>query len=360
MLDSKTTTEGGFHDSPRQDDVSLGAKAHSTDWAMPPETRSPLLLEGTEPLSNRQHIVGAVSLVGLGLASFFMVFTYMDGLTSDIAQTASAASAASSAFDSVSLIAKSAIVVDLNSGRVLYEKSADTQLPLASLTKVPLALAVAEVLAPERRVEIPYNTGFTEGGQRLLKGERWRVRDIMHYALVASSNESAQILAEYADNDLHALYASSTPGSAALWRMNDLAQSLGLQSTYFLNVSGLDIDESTSGSYGTARDVAKLFAYAATVRPELFDGTTRDGLLLIDASGGTTTAFNTNEALGQIPGLIMGKTGFTDLAGGNLAIVFDTGLSQPVVAVVLGSTIDARFADMRLLVDRTLQAIAQE
>jgi D-alanyl-D-alanine carboxypeptidase len=242
----------------------------------------------------------------------------------------------------------------------LFEKNADAQLPLASLTKVPLALVVSEVLPASRVLEIPYNTAFTEGAQRLLKGEKLTVRDVMHFSLVASSNESSQILAEYADAELRLLYASSTPGEAALSRMNDLARSLGLTRTYFRNVSGLDIDETESGAYGSARDMARLFAYAATARPELFDGTTRDGLLLIDAGGQTTTAFNTNQALGSIPGLIMGKTGFTDLAGGNLAIVFDVGLSQPVVAVVLGSTIDGRFSDMRSLVDRTLKAISEE
>ncbi len=326
---------------------------------MPPQTPNPLPPEGTEPLSQKQHIIGAVSLVGLGLAAFFMVFTYMDGLTPAATQTAAAASAPT-AYDGLSIAAKSAIVVELNTGRVLFEKNADEQLPLASLTKVPLALAVSEVLAPEMIIEISYNTGFTEGGQRLLKGEKWQVRDVLHYALVASSNESAQILAEYAEADLGKLYASSTPGSVALWRMNDLAKSLGLSRTYFLNVSGLDVDESQSGAYGTAREVAKLFAYAATVHSEIFDGTTRGGLLLTDTAGQTTTAFNTNQALGHIPGLIMGKTGFTDLAGGNLGIVFDVGLSQPVVAIVLGSTIDGRFTDMRALVDRTLSAIAEE
>jgi D-alanyl-D-alanine carboxypeptidase len=48
----------------------------------------------------------------------------------------------------------------------------------------------------------------------------------------------------------------------------------------------------------------------------------------------------------------MGKTGFTDLAGGNLAIVFDVGLAHPVVAVVLGSSEEGRFSDMQKLVDR--------
>ena len=72
---------------------------------------------------------------------------------------------------------------------------------------------------------------------------------------------------------------------------------------------------------------------------------------------GKTSAFNTNEALGELPGLIMGKTGITDLAGGNLGIVFEVSPNHPVVAVVLGSTRDGRFEDMKKLVARTQETI---
>lgn len=302
--------------------------------------------------------MGAITLGLVGVAAFFFAYSYFEGIVPNTSQTASAAHEPT-VFDNISISADAAIVIELNSGAVLYEKNADTQLPLASLTKVPLALAVSEVLSPDQIIQIPYNTAFTEGGQRLLAGEQWRVQDVLHFTLVASSNEGADILAAEADDRLVALYASSTPGSAALWRMNDLAKSLGLSHTYFLNVSGLDESMSQSGSYGSARDMAKLFAYAATARPEIFAGTARDGLLLQDQAGQTTAAFNTNQALGQIPGLIMGKTGFTDLAGGNLAVVFDVGLSQPVVAVVLGSSRDGRFSDMRILVDATIEHITR-
>lgn len=299
---------------------------------------------------------GAVALALLGVAAFWLVFAYLGTSPSPTGQAAAAARV-SSALDSVSIGARAAIVVDLNSGAVLYEKNADVQLPLASLTKVPLALAVSEVLSPDATITIPYDTAFTEGGQKLLKGEQWRIRDVLHFTLIASSNEGAQILAGEADDRLFTLYPSSTRKTAALWRMNDLARSLGLSRTYFLNVSGLDESATQSGAYGTARDMAKLFAYAATARPEIFAGTTKDGLLLVDGAGQTTAAFNTNELLGQIPGLIMGKTGYTDLAGGNLGIVFDAGLSQPVAVIVLGSTRDGRFSDVRTLVGAAQGAI---
>ena len=58
---------------------------------------------------------------------------------------------------------------------------------------------------------------------------------------------------------------------------------------------------------------------------------------------------NTDEALSYVPGVIVSKTGYTDLAGGNLAIIDDVGLMHPVALVVLGSSYDGRFTDMNLL-----------
>lgn len=330
---------------------------------MPPETpQTPAPEPATQaeiapvPL---QRTMGLSSLGLIGVAAFFFVFAYMDSFAAPEAQVASAATQPSDAFAGVSIDADAAIVVNLASGAVLFEKNADVQLPLASITKVPLALAVSEVLSLDESLVMPYDTSFTIGGQRFLRGEKWKVRDVMHYTLIASSNEGAQVLAELADAKLRAFYPVPDGEPAALWRMNDLAKNLGLNATYFRNVNGLDRSATEAGAYGSARDMAKLFAYAANARPDVFAGTTRDGLLLEDSTGATTAAFNTNEVLGEIPGLILGKTGYTDLAGGNLAVVFDAGLSQPIAVVVLGSSLDGRFTDTRTLVERALTAIAQ-
>ena len=69
------------------------------------------------------------------------------------------------------------------------------------------------------------------------------------------------------------------------------------------------------------------------------------------------TATNTNEVVGSIPGLIASKTGFTDLAGGNLVVAFDAGINRPVIISVLGATKDGRFTDMEMLVNASLRAL---
>lgn len=309
------------------------------------------------------YVYAICILILLGVLSFVLAFSYMSAsLTDPEAQAAAAAQAAapSRAYDGLALTADAAIVIDLTTGQTLYAKNADTQLPLASLTKVATALAVSEVLDPKSTITIPYDTAPPGSYQRLGKGETWEVWKVINFTLVASSNEGAEILASAADRAIRAKYSGAPDHDATLWRMNRLASELGLTHTYFLNASGLDVSTTQSGAYGSARDVAHLLAYAASTSPEVFAGTTQGGLLLASEEGQKTSAINTNEALGAIPGLILGKTGYTDLAGGNLGIVFDVGLAHPVVAVVMSSTREGRFTDMKSLVGATRRAITGE
>ncbi len=301
--------------------------------------------------------IAAVVLLSLTGAALFEQSRTPDGHPA--VQTAASA-AAQDAFADISLKAKSAIVVDMKGSATLYAQNPDVQLPLASLTKIPLALVVREALPEDAVITIPRDTAPPGSAERLVKGEKWRVQDIIDFTLIASSNGGAEILAEAADEAVLSHYRDAPQGKAVLWRMNDLARELGLTHTYFLNVSGLDESTTLAGSYGSARDIATLFAYAASAHPSVFNGTTEGGVLLTSANGrGKTAAYNTNEALGDIPGIVMGKTGFTDLAGGNLAVVFEVSPAHPFVAVVLGSTREGRFDDMRELLERTRQVVAQ-
>lgn len=262
------------------------------------------------------------------------------------------------AFSNLSLSAKAAVVLDFIDGRVLYALNPETQLPLASLTKIPLVLVVSEALTAEAVITIPPISTPQESTERLKPGEHWRVQDIIDLTLVASSNVGAEILAEAANAAIASHYPDAPERDPTLWRMNTLMRDLGFTQTYFLNVSGLDISAALSGAYGSAIDVARLMAYAYQKNQQLFASTARNELLLASASGTKTiSVVNTNAIRGAIPGLIMGKTGYTDLAGGNLAIVFDVGLAHPVAAVVLGSTYEGRFADIKKLVIATRAAL---
>lgn len=301
-----------------------------------------------------------------GFATLFFVFAasavfttaYLSG-TQPVAQPALAASAIAvetipppspAAFNGITLTAKSAIVVDITTNTAIFEKEPDIQWPLASLTKVPLTLAVIEVLEPDEIVVIPYDTKPIGAPSRLPQNSRWRAQDLIDLTLAASSNEGADILAAAADDELRMRYPQAPQGGAAVWRMNSITRQIKLPHTYFLNPTGLDESSTQSGAYGTARDMATLFAYAASSSPSRFAATARPSVAITSLEGETATANNTDEALDAIPRLILGKTGYTDLAGGNLAIVFRTSAGHVMAAVVLGSTQQGRFTDMKALV----------
>lgn len=257
--------------------------------------------------------------------------------------------AAEFAADAPEIRARAAVVYDITRDTFIYERNADAQLALASLTKIMLALVATREIPADTTVSITPEALKTEGDTGLRVGERWKLQDLIDATLIASSNDGAQALA-------------LAVGQGDAWKtviaMNKLARAVDLPSMYFLNPTGLDESNTQAGAYGSAKDFARLLAYALKNQPDLLDGTARDGMLITSDSGIEHTAINTNEALGQIPGLIAGKTGTTDLAGGNLAVVFDMSIGRPIAIVVLGSTYEGRFEDVRTLVHlarKTLQ-----
>lgn len=285
---------------------------------------------------------------------------YIFPLESTESQVAAAATTYNP-YENMTLSATSAIVIDLTNGKTLYSLNPDTQLPLASLTKIALALAVSEVLPPDGILPTTREITSAGGAQILPAGELWRVQDIIDAVLVTSSNNGAELLAEAANEFLHARFPEVPDDNATLWRMNALAQELGLKQTYFLSVNGLDVSETLASAYGSARDMATLFTHAFEAKPAVFSGTAREESSFTSINGAQgSVARNTNELAGIIPGLIMGKTGFTDLAGGNLVVIFEVGIVHPIVAVILGSTQEGRFEDMQKLVNVTRFLIATE
>ncbi|MBI5004251.1 D-alanyl-D-alanine carboxypeptidase [Candidatus Kaiserbacteria bacterium] len=327
------------------------------------------IIHGAGPGPSAISSIGTLSLALIFTASTVFTVSYLQtnadtaskkDVGNQVAAAAVPVQIAPAAFASTTLQASAAYVLDVTDNHILYSLNPDAQLPLASITKVPMALVVSEVLTPEMRLVIPRDTGYPASPDRLITGDTWRIGDVIDLTLAASSNDGAEILAEAANESLRAKYPLAPIGgatSATLWRMNDLAKQLGLSKTYFLNVSGLDESTTQSGAYGSARDVATLFAYAASTSPRLFAGTTQSSFSLMSLNGATATAINTDKALNAIPGIIMGKTGYTDLAGGNLAIVFEPVPGHRVIAVVLGSTETGRFEDMKKLVAATQDTI---
>ena len=257
-------------------------------------------------------------------------------------------------FAGISLRGKAAYVWDIKNQRALYKKEESKQLPLASVTKLMTALLANEVLEESKNVEIDTLSIRQDGDSGLFEGEVFDRLSLSDLVLMSSSNDGAFALAAAAGNAL-------IPGSGAgtfVDAMNIRAKEIGLSDTYFKNPTGLDISLTEAGAYGTARDVAFLMEYIVQNHPEILAFTQDDQARVYSQNGNYHDAENTNHYVDEIPGLIGSKTGYTDLAGGNLVVAFNAGLDRPIVAVVLGSTQQERFSDIIKLVEESQQYAA--
>lgn len=258
-------------------------------------------------------------------------------------------------FEGITLTAKSAYVWDINTQKALFKKEESKQLPLASVTKLMTALVAHEILDESDTVRIDELSIRQDGFSGLSEGETFDRMSLTDLVLISSSNDGAFALAAAAGNAL----LPNSGATSFVTAMNVRAKEIGLLETYFKNPTGLDISEQEGGAYGSARDVAFLMEYILRNEPDILTYTKEEEAHVYDQAGTLHDAENTNYFVDQIPGLIGSKTGYTDLAGGNLVIAFNAGLDRPIVVVVLGSTQHDRFTDTLKLVEEAREYIAQ-
>ncbi len=247
-------------------------------------------------------------------------------------------------FFATSLKAKSAFVWDIKNQKVLFAKNANDVLPLASITKIMTADVASELLSPTSTISIEVGDLAQDGDTGLFLNERWTFKKLLNFTLSISSNDGASAIA-------------NTASSNFVEKMNEKAQLLGLSSMQFFNPTGLDESITRSGAYGSAADVAKLFSYTLQNHPEIFEATRYATFTTSSLDNFKHTATNTDEEINNIPGIIGSKTGYSDLAGGNLAIIYDAGVNYPIIVVVLGSTYNDRFTDVLSLIKATNQTL---
>lgn len=251
---------------------------------------------------------------------------------------------------SIQISGRAAIIVDLSSGQTLYSQNADSSLPLASLTKLLTMYEAQSVLSPTSVITISSTSLAQDGDYGLTEGEQFSYADLARFALVASSNDAAEAIAEA---------AGAVRNENEQQLMQEAVQSAGLLHTQAANGTGLDIDTTEAGAYGSARDVAKLAALFLKTAPSLSAATTRTAVSITSLTGTPHSLSNTNPDVKNMSGLLLSKTGYTDLAGGNLAVVFDAGINHRIAIVVLGSTRDGRFTDVEKLMQATRLSLQQ-
>ncbi len=346
----------------------------TTDTGEVMVTESPSVEDVSEeiplPLSSEENRVPTIPqlCVALGILGLVLGSPTLVHYVSEATQRASAPALeqarvpehapsflADNAFDSTRIEATSAYVWDVAQQRALYTKNASAQLPLASLTKLMTGLVAYEAYGKDTIVPITLTAIKQEGESGLRQGDEWSAQELLEYTLMTSSNDGAYALAGSVGLALRAEEAIS-PENAFINLMNTKAEELGLSNTYFTNSTGLDTSTAQSGSYGSARDMAFLMEHIIKNTPDLLLHTKKTTAVFHDTAGNTFSATNTNQHIANILNPLGSKTGYTDLAGGNLVVAFNIGLNHPIIISVLGSSREGRFTDVEALVQTVTRA----
>ncbi len=214
--------------------------------------------------------------------------------------------------EELQLYAQAAVLMDADSGRVLYGKNPEEKLPMASTTKIMTCILALEYGNTEELAEVSaYEVSMPKVKLYVKEGEQYRLGDLLYSLMLESHNDSAVVVAE--------AVGGSVENFAAM--MNQKARDIGCFDTYFITPNGLDAKVNESGKVHstTAADLAKIMAYCVTDSPEKerfleitrtlsYDFTNADGTRSFHCS-------NHNAFLGMMEEALSGKTGFTNNAG---------------------------------------------
>ena len=204
------------------------------------------------------------------------------------------------------LYARSAVLMDADTGRILYEKNGEEVLPMASTTKIMTLLVTLENADLEGTVTVSsYAASMPDVQLNIREGERYRLKDLCYSMMLESHNDAAAAIAEHV--------GGSVEGFASM--MNQKARDLGCYHTYFITPNGLDAEDEQGVHSTTAEDLARIMRFC--MQNDTFLSITREPSWNFTDLDGTRsfTVNNKNAFLNMMEGALMGKTGFTNDAG---------------------------------------------
>ena len=217
-----------------------------------------------------------------------------------------------------SLYATAAVLMDADTGRVLYEKNGEEFLSNASTTKIMTCILALENGEPDEMVEVSSRAaGMPKVKLYMKEGEHFLLRDLLYSLMLESHNDSAAAIAEHV--------GGSMENFAAM--MNAKAEEIGCENTWFITPNGLDATQTVTDADGntveyshgtTASDLARIMAYCTFHSPksaEFLEITRTPSYSFSNAEGRSFSCVNHNAFLNMMDGVLSGKTGFTNKAG---------------------------------------------
>jgi len=250
----------------------------------------------------------------------------------------------STKYDDFMIQAKSGIVVDAQTGKVLYAKDEHKKLAPASITKVMTAVVALENIDIDKKVDISRRASLMEPFKvGMSVGEKIETRDLLYAAMMISANDAAEALAEGIDGR----------SETCIDKMNEKAELLELEETHFKNACGLDAVEHTSSSY----DMAKLTYYALKEHPDIIKYMGEKDPYSIQKTKDNEAHYwygHVSQTVNNFPEVIGAKTGFTDNAR-NTFIGVAQRQGRKFIFVFMGS--DRGMEDSKALLDFGLRKI---
>jgi len=232
-----------------------------------------------------------------------------------------------------------AILIEKETGTILFEKGADTPTAPASITKIMTTLLIIEEIEAGRLslddmvTASAWAAGMGGSQIYLEEGEQMSVRDMLKAIIISSANDSSVAMAEHIAGTEEAFVA----------RMNARAAELGMVNTIFLNSTGLPVGNQESQT--TARDVALMSR--ALIQHELVKDFTT--IWMDTVRGGEFGLSNTNRLIYYFEGATGLKTGFTQAAMYCLAATAERDGVEYIAVVLHGATSDGRFEAAKTL-----------
>ena len=284
---------------------------------------------------NRIVIIGVLAAI-----LFFAVSTKADTKVTDVNE-----------IKAPEIIAKHAVVYDVNNKEFIYTKDAETPAPMASLVKI-ITLSVFLKINNEfngvKKIQIIKDgIDYNQGDKQLVNKEEWRVENLIRYTLMTSSNVAIKsIVASIVDDE-----------DVFLILMNKMVRDLNLKHFTFKSVTGLDYlnlskNKLETSTYGNAKEIALLFDQIFKDYPFLADSSVIEKAQFVNLSGNIHNVNNINKSLSNINNIIAAKTGTTKEAGGNIFIMTKIG-DNKYITVIMGSTEEGRYSDIAKLASST-------
>ena len=248
-----------------------------------------------------KHIAAVIVVTAVLL--FTQTYTSARGAEYKIPQTVDMTPVAE---EPAELYALSAVLMDGESGRVLYEKDGERPLANASTTKVLTCIVALENSSGDDYVQVSQNAASQpEVKLGLQKGEQYYLEDLLYSLMLKSHNDTAVAIAEHC--------GGSVEGFARM--LNRKAKQIGCKDTYFITPNGLDAEDENGKHHTTAKDLALIMRYAIKNETFLHIAQTRDYTFSEITGKRTFSVHNANAFLDMRDGVLAGKTGYTSQAG---------------------------------------------